>query len=283
MLKQRVITAVVLLLVFLGVLSAPQPWVFASFMALVVIVATWEWARLSDFGGVHAIIATLPVLLVCVLMLLSQRYAEKISFWMFASMVVWSLCQLLLATYMLHTGISIWKKIPSELRLSMGWLTLIMAWLAAIHIHAQFGVVYLLSILALVWVADIAAYFFGRAFGKRKLAVNISPGKSWEGALGGVLGGQVLAFAVAFGAAQYPNFYTDIQQQYGGVALALIVAGLTAASVAGDLLESLMKRSMGMKDSSNLLPGHGGVLDRLDALLPVLPMAFSIAMLASMQ
>lgn len=281
MLKQRVITAAALLLVFFGVLSASQTWVFASFMALVVILAAWEWARLSGFEGVQAIIASLPVLLVCVLMLLSQRYAEKISFWMFVAMVVWSLCLLLLATYMLHTGISIWKKTPTWLRLTMGWVTLVMAWLAVIHIHALFGVVYMLSVLALVWVADIAAYFFGRAFGKRKLAVNISPGKSWEGALGGILGGQVLAFAVAFGAAQYPNFYTDIQQQYGSVALAFITAGLTGVSIAGDLLESLMKRSMGVKDSSNLLPGHGGMLDRLDALLPVLPMALAVALYAT--
>lgn len=283
MLKQRIATAVALLFIFFGVLLVSQTWVFPVFMMLVVAVAAWEWARLSGFSGSWSLFFVFPVVGICTLMLLLQWHTGKINAWIVWMVIVWSLFWLFLATYMLHVGISVWKKIPGWLRLTIGWITLVMLWLAVVHLHTLFGVMYLLSILALVWVADIAAYFFGRAFGKHKLAMHISPGKSWEGALGGVLSGQVLAFVCAFGLTQYPNFYNDVQQQYGSLALSTITAGLTAVSVAGDLLESLMKRGVGMKDSSNLLPGHGGVLDRIDALLPVLPMALVIAIFATSQ
>jgi len=131
-----------------------------------------------------------------------------------------------------------------------------------------------------VWMADIAAYFWGRAFGRNKLAPTISPGKSWEGAYGGVAGVQLLA--VGWIAAEdhldlgSASVFRLLQQAHGWGGLLLAALLLAALSVVGDLFESLVKRAAGAKDSSNLLPGHGGVLDRVDALLPVLPAAMAL-------
>ena len=141
----------------------------------------------------------------------------------------------------------------------------------------------LLSIFLLVWAADVFAYFFGRALGtkifSRKLAPAVSPGKSWEGAIGGLVG----VFGVAFVWMQLAQTYqwpgTSLfasMWQHGPFLWTLSLIFLTAMSVVGDLVESLVKRSAGFKDSSNLLPGHGGVLDRLDALLPALPIAMML-------
>ena len=150
------------------------------------------------------------------------------------------------------------------------------------------GVNFLLSILVLVWVADIFAYFAGRAFGlkftKGKLAPSISPGKSWEGVWGGMAGVLVLAIAWTLADGKFqaavPSLYTQLSRQ-GWWLLGTAAVFLTAMSVVGDLVESLVKRSAGAKDSSKLLPGHGGVLDRVDALLPTLPLAMMLATVAA--
>jgi phosphatidate cytidylyltransferase len=129
--------------------------------------------------------------------------------------------------------------------------------------------------MVLVWIADIGAYFSGKAFGKRKLAPSISPGKSWEGAIGGAVAVLLIAaLAILFGApALADTFAARVQARFGWLALAAVLLVLVAASVVGDLFESQLKRRAGVKDSSSLLPGHGGVLDRIDALIPVLPLA----------
>jgi phosphatidate cytidylyltransferase len=144
---------------------------------------------------------------------------------------------------------------------------------------------FLLSVMVLVWVADISAYFAGKAFGtrfiKRKLAASISPGKSWEGVLGGMAGVLLLAFGWTLldrnGATQVPSFYSMLADRHSMPVMLLVVLFMAAMSVVGDLVESLVKRSAGAKDSSALLPGHGGVLDRVDALLPTLPLAMMLA------
>jgi phosphatidate cytidylyltransferase len=153
------------------------------------------------------------------------------------------------------------------------------AWLAVVNARGL-GINFLFSAMALVWVADIAAYFAGRRFGERffsdKLAPSISPGKTREGAIGGLIGAVLLAFGW-YMADQH--FLMDSKSIFSILAgrhwlfmlLGAIFLGLM--SICGDLLESLVKRSAGAKDSSQLLPGHGGVLDRVDALLPVIPLA----------
>ncbi|KAF1056747.1 MAG: Phosphatidate cytidylyltransferase [Variovorax sp.] len=160
-----------------------------------------------------------------------------------------------------------------------------MAWLAAVQARL-IGINFLLSILVLVWVADVFAYFAGRAFGlkftRRKLAPAISPGKSWEGVWGGMAGVVVLAlawvWADASAQAAVASLYSRLATR-GWWLLLLGVVFLAAMSVVGDLVESLIKRSAGVKDSSRLLPGHGGVLDRVDALLPTIPIAMMLAFL----
>jgi phosphatidate cytidylyltransferase len=164
-----------------------------------------------------------------------------------------------------------------------GVLALWAAWLAAAQARI-IGINFLLSVLVLVWMADIAAYAAGRAFGlkftKRKLAPAISPGKSWEGAWGGMLGVLVLGIAWALAdhalGASVPSIWSRLAA-LGWWLVPIAAVFLAAMSVVGDLAESLVKRSAGAKDSSNLLPGHGGVLDRVDALLPTLPLAMFIA------
>jgi phosphatidate cytidylyltransferase len=157
-----------------------------------------------------------------------------------------------------------------------------LAWLAVAQARA-IGINFLLSILVLVWVADIFAYFAGRAFGGRvsrsKLAPSISPGKSWEGVWGGMAGVLVLALVWRWvdsaWAITTPSLYSHLGMK-GWWLLMIAVVFLSAMSVVGDLFESLVKRSAGVKDSSGLLPGHGGVLDRVDALLPTLPLAMML-------
>jgi phosphatidate cytidylyltransferase len=141
----------------------------------------------------------------------------------------------------------------------------------AITVLFQTGIGYLLSAMAIVWVADIGAYFCGKAFGKHKLAPSISPGKSWEGAIGGWLAVLVFAWTAAALDDQGATFFSHVQDGWGAVGMFSVMTLLAAASVVGDLFESQLKRRIGMKDSSNLLPGHGGILDRVDALIPVLP------------
>ncbi|MDO8439471.1 MAG: phosphatidate cytidylyltransferase, partial [Telluria sp.] len=146
---------------------------------------------------------------------------------------------------------------------------------AAMLMFFKQSAVYLLSVLALVWIADIGAYFSGKAFGKRKLAPSISPGKSWEGAIGGGIAVLLISsLVILFGQPWLlDTFVVRLQAAWGWAATLAILAVISAASVVGDLFESQLKRRAGVKDSSNLLPGHGGVLDRIDALIPVLPLA----------
>jgi phosphatidate cytidylyltransferase len=124
-----------------------------------------------------------------------------------------------------------------------------------------------------VWLADIGAYFAGKAFGKHKLAPAISPGKTWEGAIGGWLAVIVVALVAALTRAFEPTLFFSLLERLGSVRALIALTLLVAFSVVGDLFESMLKRQAGVKDSSGLLPGHGGVLDRIDALLPVLPLA----------
>ena len=194
----------------------------------------------------------------------------------------WAVCAVWLAigALVLRAGPPAWLRWPVWARVSLGLLALGFGWLALTGAH-RLGVNFLMSVLCLVWVADIGAYAAGRAFGRNKLAPTISPGKSWEGVAGGVLGALVLAGAwIAFldprFGAQGASLYARLQDAFGVFGLLVAVLVLAAASVVGDLFESLVKRAAGAKDSSRLLPGHGGVLDRIDALLPVLPLAMAL-------
>jgi phosphatidate cytidylyltransferase len=165
----------------------------------------------------------------------------------------------------------------------LGVIVLCAAWLALSQAKAR-GLNFILSSLCLVWMADIAAYFGGRAFGRRKLAPAISPGKSWEGVWSGMVGVVLLAMLwrglemQLFGNAG--SLFTVLFTRLGAVGGLIGLVFLCTLSVMGDLVESLVKRAVGAKDSSRLLPGHGGVLDRVDALLPAMPAVMALASLA---
>ena len=275
MLKQRIITAIILLVVLLGALLAPGHQAFSLLMALAIACAAWEWARLSGFSGVANILWALVAVAGCLLMGLAgwQLQATPAAT---ALVTVVSLLWLLATPLLLRAGVPVWQRIPRWLRIVAGLLVLWADWLAIVQLLAQHGPWYLLSAMALVWVADIAAYFCGRAFGKRKLAPSISPGKSWAGAVGGALFVQLFALLCAFFTTPEQTIYADLAARSHPVVMLLAVLLLTIMSVTGDLVESLIKRSAGLKDSSQLLPGHGGVLDRIDALLPVMPIALAL-------
>jgi phosphatidate cytidylyltransferase len=149
----------------------------------------------------------------------------------------------------------------------------ILACFMAMLVLFQHSTLYLFSVMAIVWIADIGAYFVGKAIGKHKLAPSISPGKSWEGAIGGWVA--VLAFAAAttYCSELHDTFAAKLWTTGGWLLFVPVMTLLVAASIVGDLFESQLKRRISMKDSSNLLPGHGGVLDRIDALIPTLPIA----------
>ncbi|MCB2016379.1 MAG: phosphatidate cytidylyltransferase [Hydrogenophaga sp.] len=274
MLRQRVITALLLLAVLLPAMFHEDIWPFAALSVLMVGAAGWEWARMNASSKNGSLLAG---------MLLA---ATLLVFWQLGGLAyrwssIWtgaSFAWLLLALVMLRRGISGWNAWNPSLRMWGGLILLAVAWLALVQ-SRQTGLVFLLSILTLVWAADIAAYAGGKAFGRRKLAPTLSPGKSWEGAFSGLLGVMLLAwFWVWFDrtyAAGAPSLFTRLWQ-VGPVWTLVSVIALTVTSVIGDLLESLVKRGAGMKDSSQLLPGHGGILDRVDALLPVLPVAMMI-------
>lgn len=181
----------------------------------------------------------------------------------------------LIGAWLLTAGVPGWQRVPGMARLAGGVIALWVAWLA-IACARVLGINFLLSVLLLVWAADIFAYFTGRAWGRRKLAPAISPGKSWEGVWGGMVGVVLLALVWAAADAHWKPDVVSLYTHLSRRGLGFLVLGavfLAAMSVVGDLMESLFKRSAGVKDSSGLLPGHGGVLDRVDALLPTLPLA----------
>ena len=281
MLKQRVITALLLAAVLLPALFAPQPeWWMAAALVLLVLGA-WEWGRLNGCNQKMSWLVALNCLALCALAWkLDLPYRPTPTLW-----IVLGSAWVLLGALLLKRGVAGWPSIPRQLRLVGGVVVLAGAWLAVAQARVV-GAAFLLSVLLLVVAADVSAYFAGRTFGKRKLAVSISPGKSWEGVWGGMLGALLLATALWYfdtlqSARSGSNitFYGMTVKAHGLFMLLLAPLFLVGMSVVGDLVESLVKRSAGAKDSSNLLPGHGGVLDRVDALLPTLPLAMMLVSL----
>ena len=276
MLRQRVITALVLLALLLPALFASSPLPFALFTGVLISAAGWEWARLNGFTAALPALGSGVLLAgLCGASLLRLPAMGQVGGLWNAGLLAW----LVGGALVLRAGPSGWAGWPPLLRCALGLGLLWLAWLAMAQART-IGINFLLSVLCVVWVADISAYFCGRAFGRNKLAPTISPGKSWEGVYGGMSG--VLLLAVGWIALEgqfnlgSASVFRLLQQALGWGGLLLAALLLTALSVVGDLFESLVKRAAGAKDSSALLPGHGGVLDRVDALLPVLPAALAL-------
>jgi phosphatidate cytidylyltransferase len=274
MLRQRVITALVLVGLLLASLMAAQRWPFAVLTLLLIAAGGWEWGRLNQAkAGASLIMGGLVAAGGAMALAVGWDTDTPSALWWLAA-VLW----LVGGGAALRSGPSHWPQLPRLARWCLGLLALWLAWLAIAHARVV-GINYLLSVLCLVWMADVAAYFGGRAFGRRKLAPSISPGKSWEGVWSGMVGVLLLAalwiwidgrFAV-----DGPGLYSRLQVSLGWLGMVAVLLLLSGLSVMGDLVESLVKRAAGAKDSSRLLPGHGGVLDRVDALLPVLPAALA--------
>ena len=278
MLGQRVITAVVLLALLLPALFAASTWPFIGLTLLLIAAAGWEWGRLNGassvlalaMGAVVAAAGAAAVAAGWTALVPSPAWWAAAAFWIAGG------------AYALTSGPAAWPQLPPAARRGLGLAMLWAAWLAIAQARSL-GIDFILSVFCLVWVADIAAYFGGRKFGRRKLAPSISPGKSWEGVWSGMAGVLLLALAwIAFDRAFAPagaSLYTRLYSHLGAAGALVALLLLAAMSVVGDLVESLVKRAAGAKDSSGLLPGHGGVLDRVDALLPVFPIALALASL----
>jgi phosphatidate cytidylyltransferase len=280
MLGQRVVTALVLVAILFAALAAGSRWPFALVTLLLLAAAAWEWGRLNGAGAAGAIaLGALLGLAGLAALYRGWTDAAPAAVW-WGALVLW----LLGGAGALHRGPGGWPALAAPLRWVIGLVALWAAWLALIQARAV-GINFMLSALCLVWMADIAAYFGGRAFGRRKLAPSISPGKSWEGVWSGMAG--VLALALLWSVFDRrfgfdgPSLYTRLAEGLGWPLALAALLGLCGLSVVGDLVESLVKRAAGAKDSSRLLPGHGGVLDRVDALLPVLPASLALVGLAA--
>ena len=280
MLRQRIITAVIMLAVLVAALWSASPVPFIALALVMMAAAAWEWARLNGVQGAGALALGAAMVLACGLSWWAGWVNEPFRAWWLV-VALW----VVVGGLLISVGVDGWSRVPAFLRLALGPAALWVAWLAVVQAR-MVGVNFLLSVLALVAAADIAAYFAGRAFGgqllARKLAPSISPNKSWEGVFGGMAGVLLLAALWIFFDRQIApadwsrSLYSHLWQGGGLVWLVPSVMALAALSVVGDLVESLVKRAAGAKDSSQLLPGHGGVLDRIDAQLPTLPFAMAL-------
>ncbi|MGV8917552.1 MAG: phosphatidate cytidylyltransferase [Pseudomonas sp.] len=257
MLKQRIITALILLPIALCGFFLLDGATFALFIGVVVTLGAWEWARLAGFQSQVARV----VYGALVALLLFFMYAlPDIAPWVLGAAVLWWIA----ATFLVLTypqSSERWSSAASKL--VIGLLILLPAWQGLVLIKQwELGNWLILAVMVLVWGADIGAYFSGKAFGKRKLAAKVSPGKSWEGLFGGLLASLVITAIVGLF-----RGWSGSQLVFGLLGAAIVVL----ISVVGDLTESMFKRQSGIKDSSNLLPGHGGVLDRIDSLTAAIP------------
>ncbi len=268
-LTQRVFTAAILApLAVAGILALPTSY-FAMLMAAVILAGAWEWAGLVGWASVRG---RLSYLAVFVLALLGgewlARSATGLGIVLGAALVWWLVALGLVWHYQAQGGLG---PGPKWLRGLVGWLVLVPPWVSLVSLHGRtgYGGVLVLTLLVLIWSADIAAFFAGRRWGRRRLASHVSPGKSWEGVVGGLLA--VLAVAVVSGVL--------LELADGQLLLFLVLCLATALiSILGDLTESVFKRQVGLKDSGRLLPGHGGVLDRIDSLTAAAPL-FAAGML----
>jgi phosphatidate cytidylyltransferase len=281
MLKQRITTAILMLSILMPAILHVDSSFFVVVTLCAIAVAGWEWARLCSFSPLAALLYGFIMFAICVSLWCTNGilHIQSMAWVLSALWIVFS-------ALALRAGVPLWARIPRWFRALVGIFALAGAW-SALVVARGIGVEMLLSIFCLVWIADIGAYFSGKRWSlrifSRKLAPEISPGKSWEGVFGGFF--CVIFFGVCWWKLGFllglngPNLYSRVGESHGWFGFFAAMTVLTAISVVGDLMESFVKRGAGVKDSSQLLPGHGGVLDRIDALLPVFPMAVMLGLL----
>lgn len=271
MLKQRVVTASLMMLTFLIVLFGTPGGVFILFSGCVFLIGAWEW---SDLSGLRSFSQRVFYVVTCaVLAYIAYRLSHAatdlslVKLLLIGTCVWWAIALLWIQGF--PSSAILWR--PQPIRAAVGILVIIPSWLSVVYLmQHEDGALLVLLCLLIVAAVDVGAYFSGRRFGSRKLAPLVSPGKTWEGVWGGLL----LSLFVAL--AYVAVFSGSVQL----VKVFMIAVPVALVSIVGDLLESMIKRERGIKDSGNILPGHGGVLDRIDGLLPAIPV-FSLAILLS--
>ncbi|MDE8034920.1 phosphatidate cytidylyltransferase [Actinobacillus equuli] len=279
MLKERVLSAIVMIIAVLAAIFLLSPLPLTLALAAVITAAMWEWAQFAGLKRAlpRAIVAFVTVCLFILLIFANTDYIRAARFLtdettplLFISCIWWFIAFLLVVSY--PKSANVWAK-SIIAKFSFGFCTLVPFFIAALALRFnnyavnEFqGTYLLLYVCLLVWGADSGAYFFGRAFGKRKLAPKVSPGKSWEGAIGGLITSCVIAF-LFLELAPHNVFGRELAT----LPFILVSVATVAISVLGDLAESMFKRQANIKDSSNLIPGHGGILDRIDSLTAAIP------------
>lgn len=279
MLKERVLSAIVMIIAVLAAIFWLSPLPLTIMVAAIVTAGMWEWAQFVGFKNAlpRAVVAIVSAMLFILLIMANTDYINAAKFLtdsstplLFIGCVWWVVALGLVVSY--PNSATLWAK-SVVAKFVFGFVTLIPFFVGLLalrfnnyRIDQYQGTYLLLYVCLLVWGADSGAYFFGRAFGKHKLAAKVSPGKSWEGALGGVLISGIIA--VLFLQLAPTNVFGRELASVPFIALSVVTV---AVSILGDLAESMFKRQAGIKDSSNLIPGHGGILDRIDSLTAAIP------------
>ena len=270
MLSTRVLTALVLVPLVLAALFLLPPRGLAAVLLVVTLVAAREWSQLAAFRVATRRLFIGGILVAGIALLALPAFGFDRGW---PAAVVLAGCGVSGLFWLLVAPAWVTQRWPTSGRRVMvvvGWIVLLGGWMALVELQARSPWL-VLAAMAIVWIADTAAYFAGRAFGRRKLAPAISPGKTWEGVYGALAA--VALYALLLLTLATPTGLAsalDAPIIAASIACALLITGI---SVIGDLFESLMKRHAGVKDSGNLLPGHGGVLDRIDALVAAMPLA----------
>lgn len=267
MLKTRVITAIILLAVLLPIFYTGHLLAFTIATSVFFVAASWETFRLFAFKRpvVWAALCSVAFIGLIFAVSIPERSLQSV---FLVCVLVWCLRFIPALKLGLPEVTS-----PVNRLLGIIYMMAVFGCFLAIDFLFRVSPMYLLSVMLIVWAADIGAYFVGKGFGRHKLAPAISPGKSWEGAIGGWMTVMVVTAMLAMYPEIGETFPANVQLRFGVMGFVGLMSLLVIASIIGDLFESQLKRRVGMKDSSQLLPGHGGVLDRIDALIPVLPLA----------
>jgi phosphatidate cytidylyltransferase len=277
MFKARVITAVILLACFISLLLLAPPSILFIVFSGIISLAAWEWFRFL-WGSNQ----TLPIILAGILFSilgLTQWFINRdtsgrmlLENTLFIILCLSSIFWVCIVPWIMKQKLHFQLQKYSVTLSVIGFIVFVSDWYALMVLQ-QKGIGVLLSVFLIVWGADIGAYFFGKLFGKHKLAPNLSPGKSIEGVIGGMLVVCIIGLSCWYFGNGQSNIFDTLATKISVLSIFLITLFLTSMSVVGDLFESQLKRLHGVKDSSQLLPGHGGLMDRIDALMPVLPIS----------
>jgi phosphatidate cytidylyltransferase len=260
-LKQRIITASILAPLALWGIYSLDGFYFSLVVGMIILLGAWEWGHFVNKTSRLFQLTFTAIIAISMIALYTERDAAIEKMVLYTALVWWLIGLVIVLSYPQSGKLITLSQITRALA---GWVVLVPAWLALVLLHQQFGPVYLIILMLLIWGADVGAYFAGSYMGKHKLAPKVSPKKTWEG----VIGGMLMALVAVFLLMQF------ISLQHSVVTFLIISLLTIGISILGDLVESLFKRSIDIKDSGNILPGHGGILDRIDSLTAAAPIFY---------